>query len=66
LRFWSKSASEDGDDELSGAAGYHSASQQSHYASDPKISAENPPANIELAKIRDLLNCNLTTFLKKH
>jgi len=40
--------------------------KQSHYEFDPKIPAENPPANIELAKIRDLLDCNLTTFLKKH
>jgi len=40
--------------------------KQSHYAFDPKIPAENPPTDIELAKIGDLLNCNLTTFLKKH
>jgi hypothetical protein len=25
---------------------------------DPKILAENPPADIELAKIGDLLNCD--------
>jgi len=31
-----------------------------------KFQLLNPPANIELAKIGDLLNCNLTTFLKKH
>jgi len=40
--------------------------KQSHYAFDPKIPAENPPTDIELTKIGDLLNCNLTTFLKKH
>ena len=32
---------------------------------DRKILAENPPADIELAKIGDLLNCDLATFLKK-
>jgi hypothetical protein len=26
--------------------------------------AENPPADIELAKIGDLLNCDLAAFLK--
>jgi len=40
--------------------------KQGHYALDPKTLAENPPADIELAKIGDLLNCDLTTFLKKH
>ena len=39
--------------------------KQGHYALDPKILAENPPADIELAKISDLLNCDLATFLKK-
>jgi hypothetical protein len=39
--------------------------KQSHYAFDPKILAENPPADIELAKIGDLLNCDLAVFLKK-
>jgi len=39
--------------------------KQGHYAFDPKILAETPPADIELAKISDLLNCNLATFLKK-
>jgi hypothetical protein len=28
-------------------------------------SAENLPADIELAKVRDLLNCDLAAFLKK-
>jgi len=39
--------------------------KQGHYAFDPKILAENPPADIELAKIDDLLNSDLATFLKK-
>src|SRR5215470_3808210 len=39
--------------------------KQGHYAFDPKILAENPPADIELAKIGDLLNIDLATFLKK-
>src|SRR6516225_6210443 len=39
--------------------------KQGHYAFDPKILAENPPADIELAKIGDLLNSDLATFLKK-
>jgi FMN phosphatase YigB (HAD superfamily) len=39
--------------------------KQGHYAFDPKILAENPPADIELAKIGDLLNYDLATFLKK-
>jgi FMN phosphatase YigB (HAD superfamily) len=39
--------------------------KQGHYAFDPKILAENPPADIELANIGDLLNCDLVTFLKE-
>src|SRR5436309_7251236 len=39
--------------------------KQGHYARDPKILAENPPADIELAKISDLLNSDLAAFLKK-
>jgi hypothetical protein len=39
--------------------------KQGHYAFDPKILAENPPADIELAKIGDLLNCDLAALLKK-
>jgi len=39
--------------------------KQGHYAFDPKILAETPPADVELAKISDPLNCNLATFLKK-
>ena len=39
--------------------------KQGHYAFDPKILAENPPADIELAKIGDLLNYDLATFLKR-
>jgi hypothetical protein len=27
--------------------------------------AENPPADVEFAKIGDLLNCDLAAFLKK-
>ena len=40
--------------------------KQGHYAFDSKILADNPPAGIQLAKIGDLLNCDLTAFLKKH
>jgi FMN phosphatase YigB (HAD superfamily) len=39
--------------------------KQGHYAFDPKILAENPPADIELAKIADLLNCDWAALLKK-
>jgi hypothetical protein len=39
--------------------------KQGHYALDPKNLAENPPADIELSKISDLLNCDLTALLKK-
>ena len=39
--------------------------KQGHYAFDQKILAENPPADIQLAKIRDLLNCDLSAFINK-
>jgi FMN phosphatase YigB (HAD superfamily) len=39
--------------------------KQGHYAFDPDILAENPPADVELARIGDLLNCDLAAFLKK-
>jgi FMN phosphatase YigB (HAD superfamily) len=39
--------------------------KQGHYALDPKILAENPPADMEVAKISDLLNCDLAAPLKK-
>jgi FMN phosphatase YigB (HAD superfamily) len=39
--------------------------KQGHYAFDPKILAENPPADIELAKISDLLKYDLATLLSK-
>ena len=39
--------------------------KRGHYAFDPKILTENPPADIELAKIGDLLNCDLAAFLRK-
>ena len=38
---------------------------QGHYAQDQKILTQLPPADIELAKIGDLLNCDLAAFLKK-
>ncbi len=38
--------------------------KQGHYAFDPKILAENPPADIQLAKIADLLNCDLAALIK--
>ena len=37
--------------------------RQGHYAHDPKILRAYPPADIELAKIGDLLACDLGTFL---
>ena len=37
--------------------------KQGHYALDPNALAEYPPADIELAKIGDLLNCNLSALL---
>jgi FMN phosphatase YigB (HAD superfamily) len=38
--------------------------KQGHYAFDPDILAECPPADVELATIGDLLNCNVAAFLK--
>ena len=38
--------------------------KQGHYALDPETSAEYPPADIELAKIGDLLTYDLSAFLK--
>jgi FMN phosphatase YigB (HAD superfamily) len=40
--------------------------KQGHYALDAKTLAEFPPADVELAAIGDLLNCDLTTFLDKY
>jgi len=40
--------------------------KQGHYAFDPKTLAEYPPADVQLAKISDLLKCDLAVFLKKH
>src|ERR1700752_5006607 len=40
--------------------------KQGHYAFDSNALAEYPPADIELAKISDLLTCDLPTFLKEH
>jgi hypothetical protein len=40
--------------------------KQGHYALDSKALAEYPPADIELAKIGDLLNYDLSSFLKKN
>ena len=37
--------------------------KQGHYALDPNALAEYPPADIELAKIGDLLNSNLSALL---
>jgi hypothetical protein len=37
--------------------------KQGHYAHDPKILAEFPPADIELATIGDLINCDLFSRL---
>ena len=38
--------------------------KQGHYAHDPKILSEFPPADIELARIKDLITYNLSAFLK--
>jgi FMN phosphatase YigB (HAD superfamily) len=38
--------------------------KQGHYALDPGIFAEYPPADIELARIGDLLNHDLSSLLK--
>jgi len=40
--------------------------KQGHYAHDPKILAEFPPADIELARIGDLITCDLSSFLENH
>jgi haloacid dehalogenase-like hydrolase len=40
--------------------------KQGHYALDFKSLAEYPPADIELASIGDLLNYDLSSFLKKN
>ena len=40
--------------------------KQGHYAFDPNILAECPPADIELARIGDLLNCDLGVFQKNY
>src|SRR5262249_29729112 len=36
--------------------------RQGHYALDPKALAEYPPADIELANIGDLVDCDLSVF----
>ena len=40
--------------------------KQGHYALDPKVVTEYPPADIELAKIGDLLTYDLSAFGKKN
>jgi haloacid dehalogenase-like hydrolase len=40
--------------------------KQGHYAFDTNVLAEYPPADIELAKIGDLLTYDLSAFLKKN
>jgi hypothetical protein len=40
--------------------------KQGHYALDSKVLAEYPPADIELARIGDLLKYDLSSFLKKN
>ena len=40
--------------------------KQGHYAFDPNVLAECPPADIELARIGDLLNCDLAMFQKNY
>jgi hypothetical protein len=38
--------------------------KQGHYAHDPEILTEFPPADIELARIKDLTTYDLPTFLR--
>jgi FMN phosphatase YigB (HAD superfamily) len=38
--------------------------KQGHYAHDPKILAEFPPADVELTRIGDLITCDLSAFLE--
>jgi FMN phosphatase YigB (HAD superfamily) len=38
--------------------------KQGHYAHDPKILAEFPPADIELSRIGDLMTCDLSKLLE--
>jgi hypothetical protein len=38
--------------------------KQGHYASDPNTLAKYPTADIEVAKIGDLIGCDLSAFLK--
>jgi len=38
--------------------------KQGHYALNPKILAEFPPADIELTRIGDLITCDLSVFLR--
>jgi FMN phosphatase YigB (HAD superfamily) len=40
--------------------------KQGHYAHDPKILAEFPAADLELARIGDLITCDLPAFLENH
>jgi len=40
--------------------------KQGHYAFDPQALADYPPADIELARIGDLVDCLLETFLKRN
>jgi hypothetical protein len=39
--------------------------KQGHYALDPEILAECPPADVELAKIGDLVSYDLPALLKR-
>ena len=39
--------------------------RQGHYATDPKILASNPPADISVGRIGDLLQCQLPDFLNQ-
>jgi len=38
--------------------------KQGRYASDPSTLAKYPTADIEVAKIGDLIGCDLSAFLK--
>jgi hypothetical protein len=39
--------------------------KQGHYAHDPQALADHPAADIDLARIADLMTCDLAAFLRK-
>jgi hypothetical protein len=39
--------------------------KQGHYARDPQALAEYPAADVDVARIADLMTCDLTAFQRK-